>query len=421
MSSKYVLVVSVGDQRREIPVGDKELVVGRGAEASLRVPDDYCSRVHGKFVQRDGDLYVEDVGGRNGIFVNGKQVLLDQKLRDGDEVRMGRSTFSVRQAMAAHVAADPSLSDTITRDIGPEGIQFQGPAAEMGFKLTKLIAISGMGILFKATDKTTGGNVAFKILRPDRATEANIARAVEEAKSLSRIRNKNIVKILTTGRLRNGESFLVMDFVEGYTATQLGKAGRLGIPEALKIASDTCAALHVVHERGMVHRDVKPSNLMVEEETDRTVLIDFSLALTEPGGLAGAPAGTVVFCAPEQVQPSTPEEGMHPAVDLYGMGGTLFFMLTGQRPFSGASTVEIQKKKMEGPWPRMHELHKYVHPGLDEVVWDCMKPTPADRPTDANTVRKRIDEFRKIYPARSGGRRDIPWAPVRARGRRGAG
>ncbi|NJN14525.1 MAG: protein kinase [Planctomycetes bacterium] len=114
---------------------------------------------------------------------------------------------------------------------------------------------------------------------------------MEEAKSLSRIHHANIVRILSTGRMKNGESFLVMDFVAGLTATQLGKAGRLWIPEALQIASDMCDALQAVHDKGMVHRDVKPSNVMIEEKTNRTVLIDFSLALTEGGGLAGSAGG----------------------------------------------------------------------------------------------------------------------------------
>ncbi|MFQ5845258.1 MAG: protein kinase, partial [Planctomycetota bacterium] len=417
-SSRYVLVVTVGDLRREIPVGDKPILVGRGSAANLRVPDDYCSRVHGKFIERNGDLYVEDVGARNGILVNGKRVLLDRRLSDGDEVRMGRSTFTVRMTMApAAAVAGRDLSDSTTSNLGPEGIQFLDPAAEMGFQLLKLIAVSGMGLLFEAKDRKGGRAVALKILRPDRATEANIARAVEEAKSLSRIRHENVVRILTTGRMRNGESFLVMDFVRGLTATQLGKAGGIGIPEALKIAVDTCTALQVVHERGMVHRDVKPSNVMVEEGTERTVLIDFSLALTEPGGLASAPAGTVIFCAPEQVQPNTPTDGMQPTVDVYGLGGTLYFMLTGERAFSGSSTPELQQQKMEGPWPDASSVNKYVHPDLDEIILDCLKPDPVDRPGDLRVVRRRIQEVRSLYPSRSNGGRDTPWAPQRTRKR----
>ena len=123
------------------------------------------------------------------------------------------------------------------------------------------------------------------------------------------------------------------------------------MPEALQIAADMCDALHTVHRRGMVHRDVKPSNVMVEEGSGRTVLIDFSLALTEAGGLASAPAGTIIFCAPEQVQPQTAEEAMRPSVDVYGFGGSLYFMLCGHHPFRGSSTIEIQRKKAGGADP----------------------------------------------------------------------
>jgi len=273
------------------------------------------------------------------------------------------------------------------------------PALDLGFQLSKLVAISGMGLLFEAKDTKSGRSVAFKILRPDRATQANVARAVEEAKSLSQIHHDNIVRILSTGKMKNGESFLVMDFVDGMTATQLGKAGRLWIPEALKIASDMCDALHAVHGREMVHRDVKPSNVMVEEASGRTVLIDFSLALTEGGGLASAPAGTIIFCAPEQVQPQTAEESMRPSVDIYGLGGTFFFMLCGMHPFRGQSTLEIQGKKLKGEIPTIGEkLGARGLPEFDEIITACLQPRPKDRPKDMLEIKRIIDRVRQRYP-----------------------
>jgi serine/threonine protein kinase len=421
MSAKYVLLVASGDLRKEIPIGEEPLLVGRGPESGLRLPDDYCSRVHGRFVEREGVLFVEDVGARNGIFVNGERVLVDSKLTDSDEVRMGRTVITVRKGAGALVTkpVTTELSDTQTKEIGPEGIQFVDPAMELGFHLQKLVAVSGMGLLFEARDVKSQQRVAFKILRPDRATEANVARAVEEAKSLSSIHHENVVPILSTGRMKNGESFLVMDYVAGLTATQLGKAGRLGVAEALKIAAETCAALGAVHARGMVHRDVKPSNVMVEESTFRTVLIDFSLALTEAGGLAGAPAGTIIFCAPEQVQPQTPAESMHPAVDVYGLGGTLYYMLCGVHPFRGATTLEIQRRKLEGPIPQAREKQKHLLPGIDEIITACLRPQPSDRPQSILDVKREIDKVRARYPRptfESGTKATLP-SPVSARKR----
>jgi len=401
MPGRYVLLVASGNLRKEIPVDSEPLVVGRGPTATVRLPDDYTSREHGKFVEREEALYIEDLGSRNGIFVNGERVLLDCKLKDGDEVRLGRTVITVRKTAgvaSAAVAPKSELSDTQTKDLGPEGIQFVDPAMELGFSLSRLVAVSGMGLLFEARDSASGELVAFKILRPDRATEANVARAVEEAKSLSSIHHENVVRILSTGRMKNGESFLVMSYVSGPTATQLGKAGRLHIPEALKIGSDTCAALQAVHDRGMVHRDVKPSNIMIEEGTYRTVLIDFSLALTEAGGLASAPAGTIIFCAPEQVQPQTPEEAMRPEVDVYGLGGTLYYMLVGSHPFRGTSTLEIQQRKLEGPLPSVNEkLKARAIPELDEIVHACLQSHPDQRPSIVE-VKRQIDKARGRYP-----------------------
>lgn len=406
-------------------MGTDPLILGRGPTATIRLPDDYCSREHAKFLEReDGDLYVEDVGSRNGIFVNGERVLLDQKLSDGDQVRIGRTDIQIQRTAgvpAPVLPPDTDLSDTVTKDLGPEGIQFVDPAMELGFKLTRLVAVSGMGLLFEATDSTSDTRVAFKILRPDRATEANVARVLEEAKSLASIHHPNIVRILSTGRMKNGESFLVMSFVDGPTATQLGKSGRLWIPEALAIASETCAGLHEVHRRGMVHRDVKPSNLMVEEETHRTVLIDFGLALTEAGGLASAPAGTIIFCAPEQVQPQSASDTMRPAVDIYGLGGTLYFMLAGAHPFRGSTTLEIQQKKLAGQLPTVNTRlkHKAI-PELDEIIHHCLQPKPDDRPASMLEVKRRIDKMRIRYPRATfsdGSRRAAPSPVIKRRKR----
>jgi serine/threonine protein kinase len=402
MEPLYVLLVTSGKLRREIPITEEPVVFGRGPTATVRLPDDYCSREHAKFEMRGDELWVVDLESRNGVFLHGERLLDDSRLDEGDEVRMGRSDMVVRRAVgdaAPTVAKRQSFDESQTKDLGPEGIQFVEPALELGFRLSKLVAISGMGLLFEAKDAKSGRAVAFKILRPDRATQANVARAVEEAKSLSQIHHDNIVRILSTGRMKNGESFLVMDFVDGMTATQLGKAGRLWIPEALRIASDMAGALYAVHQRGMVHRDVKPSNVMVEESSHRTVLIDFSLALTEGGGLASAPAGTIIFCAPEQVQPQTAEETMRPSVDIYGLGGTFFFMLCGMHPFRGTSTLEIQRQKLEGPIPAVGEkLGARGLPELDEIISACLQPKPENRPGDMYEVKRAIDRARQRYP-----------------------
>ena len=101
MPGRYVLLVASGNLRKEIPVGAEPVVVGRGPTATVRLPDDYTSREHGKFVEREDALYIEDMGSRNGIFVNGERVLLDCRLGDGDEVRLGRTVITVGGKVAA--------------------------------------------------------------------------------------------------------------------------------------------------------------------------------------------------------------------------------------------------------------------------------------------------------------------------------
>ncbi|NJN14526.1 MAG: FHA domain-containing protein [Planctomycetes bacterium] len=171
MPGRYVLLVQSGTLRREVAVPGSPLIFGRGPTATVRLPDDYCSREHARFLEREESLLVEDVGARNGIFVNGERVLADRRLYDGDEVRIGRTVITVRKAAgtpAPSVAPTTELTDTQTKDLGPEGIQFVDPAMELGFTLNRLVAVSGMGMLFEGRDVKTERSIAFKILRPDR-------------------------------------------------------------------------------------------------------------------------------------------------------------------------------------------------------------------------------------------------------------
>ncbi len=108
---------------------------------------------------------------------------------------------------------------------------------------------------------------------------------------------------------------------------------------------------------------------------------------------------------------------MEYVVDIYGLGASLYFMLTGYHPFRGSSALEIHQKKIDGPLPRPSEKNECIHPKLDEIVARCMDPEPELRPQSALELRRVLDPIRKLYPASSGGRRDIRWAPTPTRKR----
>jgi len=122
MDPKYVLIVESGKFRREVLMTEAPVVLGRGPTATVRLPDDYCSREHGKFEMRGDDLYVVDLESRNGIFVHGERLLDDQVLEDGDEVKMGRTELTVRRVAPdspATVAKRQNLDESQTKDLGP--------------------------------------------------------------------------------------------------------------------------------------------------------------------------------------------------------------------------------------------------------------------------------------------------------------
>jgi eukaryotic-like serine/threonine-protein kinase len=259
------------------------------------------------------------------------------------------------------------------------------------YRLEQRLAGGGMGSVHVGLDERLDRRVAVKLLNPDLAVEADfVERFRREARAAAGLSHPNIAQVYDYGR--DGEQhFMVMELVEGTDLAQLlRERGRLPSPEAVDIATQVCAALSAAHAGGIVHRDIKPGNIIVRPN-GQVKVTDFGIAramgqtsLTHTGTVMG----TAQYLPPEQArgEPATPGS------DLYSLGVVMFQMLTGSVPFTGDSPVAIALQHLHQNVPRPSESTPEVPPALDQVVARATAKDPAERFADAAQMSEALEQ-----------------------------
>jgi serine/threonine-protein kinase len=246
------------------------------------------------------------------------------------------------------------------------------------YRLGPVIGRGGMATIHRATDVRLDRQVAVKLLRPDVSADADLAqRFRREALAATVLRHPNIVACLDTGT-DDGQPFLVMDLVEGEDlAARLKRGGRLAPHAVARIGLDIARGLGVAHVRGIVHRDIKPGNILLAAD-GRAMVTDFGiarLAVDVEAAVPGTTLGSVHYFSPEQARGTTTT----PASDVYGVGLVLYEALTGARAWTGESTDAIALARVGSPAPSPRAVRPEVPAALDAVVVRALSPDPADR------------------------------------------
>jgi len=295
-----------------------------------------------------------------------------------------------------------------------------------GYHVDERLAEGGMATVYRAHDP--GGQVyALKVLSREAAEEQELVeRFKREADIGKRVRHEHLVCIHDSGK-DHGRYFLVMDLVEG------GDLDHILVDEewidwqrALDVLGQVCEGLAALEAAGIVHRDVKPENILIDDR-GHARLADCGLAKLLDGGsadIAGAPApaltvegtqlGTPAFMPPEQIEDAMRATA---AADVYGVAATLFLAVTGSLPFSGKSAIEVMNKVLNERAPRMSSFDAEVPPALDEVIDWCLEKDPKRRPADCRRLLELFEQVRKapgdaasIRRKRRGWRRFLPWS-----------
>ncbi|PVZ12082.1 protein kinase domain-containing protein [Actinomycetospora cinnamomea] len=294
-----------------------------------------------------------------------------------------------------------------------------GPARVLQgrYELRELIGRGGMAEVHRAVDLELGRAVAVKLLPAEHRGDAEFGgRLRDEARAAAAIDHPNVVAVHDVGFADGGEVFVVMECVHGRTLRQeLQARGRLDPGEATAVLGPVCDALAAAHDRGIVHRDVNPGNIM--RCHDGTVkLMDFGIArVADVEGFTGTGVvmGTAAYLSPEQVR-CDPLDGRS---DVYAVGCTLYELLTGQTPFRGPSSVEVASQRLREPPIPPRQVRPDLSPDLDAVVLRALALEPAMRHHDA---RELADDLRRFATADATARTEV-LASARSGGSGGGG
>jgi tRNA A-37 threonylcarbamoyl transferase component Bud32 len=274
------------------------------------------------------------------------------------------------------------------------------------YVIEERVAAGGMGVVYRAVHPLLKRKVAVKVMLPEAAQDAeHSARFVKEAQTLAALQHKGIVNVENFGRLKTGEQFMVMEWLEGETLDALlRREGKLSLSKLLPLLDQMLDALGAAHDAGVVHRDLKPSNVFLVRHASGpgyVKLVDFGLAKMEaqlrsrvPGELASIVAGTPHYISPEQAQglKATPRS------DLYSFGGMLFELLTGRLPFRGSSWAELVSAQLRREAPRLSSVLTGTPPALDALCAELLRKNPAERPASAQMVRARLKQaLREVH------------------------
>jgi tRNA A-37 threonylcarbamoyl transferase component Bud32 len=258
------------------------------------------------------------------------------------------------------------------------------------YRLGEIIGRGGMATIYRAHDTRLGRDVAVKLLRPEISADRDLAdRFRREALAATVLRHQNIVACLDTGSDPAGP-FLVMDLIEGEDlAARLNRTGPLPATEVARIGLDIARGLGVAHIRGIVHRDVKPSNILLGRD-GRAMITDFGiarLAADAEAALPGTTLGSVQYFSPEQAQGLSTT----PASDVYGLGLVMYEALTGRRPWTGETPSQIALARVGARAPSPRDSRPDVPIALDGVVTRALAADPAGRYASGTTMATALE------------------------------
>jgi eukaryotic-like serine/threonine-protein kinase len=249
------------------------------------------------------------------------------------------------------------------------------------YQLESRLGAGGMSTVFLARDSVLERPVAVKLLAEHLSDdEAFVARFRREALAAARLQHPNIVQVFDSGEDEpSGRHFIVMEYVKGPScADMLRETPLLGIEQTVDIVRDACHGLEYAHRAGVIHRDVKPGNLLIAEETGALKLADFGIAkAAEQTRITqvGAVLGTAAYLSPEQ---ATGEEA-GPASDIYSLGVCAYQFLAGRLPYEYSSLTELALKQQSDQVQPIADSRPEVPPALDMAIRRCLERDPAMR------------------------------------------
>lgn len=351
-------------RRKEFEIGDEALVtIGRERGNFVVIPDSSVSRRHAVIERSGGELVIRDKGSTNGVYVNGNKVE-ESRLRPRDRLEFGA-------AACLYVEDDVGLIDAAELDRVRRAFTAR-------YEVTERLGEGSQASVYLARHCLLHREVALKVLRAGGDVgPAAVDRFVKEARALARLAHPAIVEVFDVGEIE-GYTFFALSYLKGGTLDErIKKHGRLSFEAAAQAGIDVGGGLAHAHGRGVIHRDVKPANVLFDEE-EHAVLADFGVAkilaetrLTATGSMFGTP----LYMSPEQFAGKPATE----LSDLYSLAATIYKALTGRPPFEGETVYVVGHRIASEEARHPHVLEPSIPVPLSLVVYRALSKDPAAR------------------------------------------
>ena len=285
------------------------------------------------------------------------------------------------------------------QDLGAPRSEFIGKSLAGKYRLEEHLGSGGMCDVYRATHEAMGKQVAVKLLNPSLAADPAIAERFEqEARAASRIHHPHAINMMDYGIAEDGTPFIVMEFVRGITLGELlSKNGALSVERAANILRQAAGALTAAHSVGVIHRDIKPDNIIIAEYdgSDWVEVVDFGVAkiledVNRRTSLTGANiiVGTPRYMSPEQCE----EKPVDARSDIYSLGIVLYEMLSGEAPFKGDSSTRLLVAHAQEPPEPLRNKRPDLSPELEAVVMSALEKDPSRRPQEASEFATRFQQ-----------------------------
>lgn len=264
------------------------------------------------------------------------------------------------------------------------------------YQLENIIGVGGMAVVYKALDNVDNKTVAIKILKEEYSTNDDFRRRFKnESKAVAVLSHKNIVKVYDVSF---GEKlqYIVMEYIEGITLKQyIQQKGALSWREVVLFGTQILRALQHAHEKGVIHRDIKPQNIMLLNDNKTIKVADFGIASFSNKGdtktMTDGAIGSVHYISPEQAK----GEIVDNKTDIYSAGVVFYEMLTGRVPFQSDSAVSVALMQLQKEAVKPRSINSAIPVGLEQITMRAMKKSPRDRYQSAAEMLLDLDEFRR--------------------------
>lgn len=407
MSLQLVVIAGPDKGKAFVLQAGADLMMGRSAQALYQLNDPRVSRNHCQLLLEAGDqVAVIDNGGSGGTLVNGAKVKR-QPLKLGDVVQIGDTQLRLQIGdlpldVARAIASQVPQGETVSDDPAEKLAALSGTTFAH-YEIGPIIGEGHSSVVFHANDTKDNRPVALKVLQPEFAkVEEDVQRFIRAMKTMLPLRHPNLITLYAAGKT-GPYCWVAMEYIAGENLTQvidrLGVAGRLDWRHAFKTTVHVGRALEYAHDQGIIHRNVTPTNILLEATTKTARLGDLMLAkalegsqaqqITRPGELVG----DVAYMSPERTRGMGEVDGRS---DLYALGATAYALLTGRPPFEGKTLVEkiMQIRQTEPVKPTKFQLS--IPHRFESVVLMLLAKRPEDRYQTAGELLKELEKIGKI-------------------------